>query len=34
MTAKPTAGHPVADNPLRMLHDQGWSTPRDLLKAA
>ncbi len=29
-----TANHPVADNPIRMLAGDGWTTPRDLVKNA
>lgn len=30
--AKPSNGHPVADNPFRLLHGSGWTGIRDLLK--
>ncbi len=29
-----TTNHPVADNPIRLLAGEGWTTPRDLVKAA
>ena len=33
-TVRRSSGHPVADNPIRLLADKGWTTPRDLAKAA
>jgi hypothetical protein len=34
MIARRTSGHPVADNPIRMLATDDWKTPRDLVRNA
>lgn len=34
MVTRRTSGHPVADNPIRMLATDDWKTPRDLVRNA